>query len=152
MKKIVDMRNNTASTFEFDGRSVPAMGALHMSYPSYFESLKGTSEKLEGVSVSMRDVMSRSVSVKDFGAKGDGFSDDTYQIQSAIDYMVDNGGGVVNVPIGVYSVTSLTVYGNVSVVGESRSDSVIRSIGEVGALITLSGSECGLSDITVAAV
>ena len=44
-----------------------------------------------------------SVSVKDFGAVGDGVADDTAAIQSAIDAMsVAGGRGVVEVPSGVY--------------------------------------------------
>jgi hypothetical protein len=50
----------------------------------------------------MRDV----VSVKDFGAVGDGVADDTVAIQAAIDYVYSVNGGTVYLPAGAYKVTS----------------------------------------------
>ena len=44
------------------------------------------------------------VSVKNFGAKGDGTTDDTAAIQSAIDWVADLGGGDVIVPGGIYMI------------------------------------------------
>jgi hypothetical protein len=52
----------------------------------------------------LRDV----VSVKDFGAVGDGVTDDTAAIQAAID-TVGTTGGAVYVPAGVYLVSGLTI-------------------------------------------
>ncbi len=49
--------------------------------------------------------LAQTVSVKDFGAVGDGVVDDTAAIQDA----VDAGAGVVYLPIGTYSVGQLTV-------------------------------------------
>lgn len=40
--------------------------------------------------------------VKDYGAKGDGITDDVDAIQSAIDDCFKGGGGIVYIPIGVY--------------------------------------------------
>jgi hypothetical protein len=45
------------------------------------------------------------VSVTDFGAKGDGRTDDTKAVQSAID-SIPEAGGVVYVPVGVYRTTA----------------------------------------------
>jgi hypothetical protein len=42
----------------------------------------------------------RTVNVKDFGAKGDGMTDDTQAIQLAINSLT--GGGIVRVPAGTY--------------------------------------------------
>jgi len=42
------------------------------------------------------------VNVKDFGAVGDGVADDTAACQSAIDYVVAQGGGQVFFPFGTY--------------------------------------------------
>ena len=46
------------------------------------------------------------VSVKDYGAKGDGKTDDRMAIQAAIDAVNRVGGGIVNFPEGVYIVTA----------------------------------------------
>jgi hypothetical protein len=50
--------------------------------------------------------------VKRFGATGDGTTDDTSSIQSAIDACNAAGGGTVFAPPGTYSITSIIVPGN----------------------------------------
>ena len=45
--------------------------------------------------------------VKNFGAVGDGVTDDTRAIQSALDYAVDHGGGTVYFPNGLYRLATL---------------------------------------------
>jgi hypothetical protein len=48
-------------------------------------------------------------SVKEFGAKGDGTTDDTAAIQSAINTVQTAGGGTVFLPVGTYIVTDTLV-------------------------------------------
>ena len=58
------------------------------------------------------------VSVKDFGAVGDGVTDDTAAIQAAINSLVPFG-GIVHVPVGQYKVTApLLLKTGVSLVGD----------------------------------
>lgn len=45
--------------------------------------------------------------VKDFGAKGDGKTDDVPAIQKALDYIVDHGGGTLYFPNGHYRLVTL---------------------------------------------
>lgn len=45
--------------------------------------------------------------VKNFGAVGDGVTDDTRAIQAALDYAVDHGGGTVYFPNGLYRLATL---------------------------------------------
>lgn len=45
--------------------------------------------------------------VRDFGAKGDGRTDDTRAIQKAMDYLVDHGGGTLYFPNGKYRLATL---------------------------------------------
>lgn len=51
--------------------------------------------------------------VKNFGAKGDGFTLDTRSIQSAIDKAYQNKGGIVTVPSGTYCIGGLILKDNI---------------------------------------
>lgn len=58
------------------------------------------------------------VSVKDFGAEGDGITDDSAAIQAAMNYVTSLGGGIVLVPAGSYAVlTRLRPVSNVTLRG-----------------------------------
>lgn len=63
---------------------------------------------------------SERVNAKWFGAKGDGITDDTTSIQSAIDFTASIGGGTVYIPQGKYRTTStLYLKSNVAIEGDS---------------------------------
>lgn len=49
------------------------------------------------------------ISVKEFGAKGDGVTDDTVAIQSALDYAMTLGGGTVALPSGEYLISDTLI-------------------------------------------
>ncbi|MBT2701397.1 hypothetical protein J7E79_29515 [Bacillus sp. ISL-40] len=59
-------------------------------------------------------------SVKKYGAKGDGLTDDTNAFQKAINTVAKNGGGDVNIPAGTYILQPIFVKSNVNLVGENR--------------------------------
>lgn len=65
------------------------------------------------------------VSVKDYGAKGDGSTDDTTAIQAAI----NSGAKSVFVPSGVYLVNSLTMSGSVRLYGEYEQSEIKLNTG-----------------------
>lgn len=54
--------------------------------------------------------ISKNVNVRDFGATGDGTTDDRASIQSAIDYCASNGGGAVFFPEGTYLIGSINTF------------------------------------------
>ncbi|MGL4774534.1 MAG: glycosyl hydrolase family 28-related protein [Clostridium sp.] len=63
-----------------------------------------------------------SLSVKLFGAKGDGITDDSVSIQTTIDRVFDLGGGDVKLPPGVYKMpgeSTLTLRSGVSLIGNN---------------------------------
>jgi hypothetical protein len=59
------------------------------------------------VATTVQAKLRESVSVKDFGAVGDGVADDTAAIQAALDYVQTLKGGVVNIPAGTFKITSM---------------------------------------------
>lgn len=67
------------------------------------------------------------LNVKDFGAKGDGITDDTTAIQSAIT-QAETIGGTVYVPAGSYLVSTLTISkGGVTLLGDGFSSVILTS-------------------------
>ena len=62
------------------------------------------------------------MSVKEFGAKGDGVTDDYKAIMDTIDYVHSKGGGTVYFPFGVYAVsdTIRQTYSNITLKGMER--------------------------------
>ncbi|HEV2402807.1 MAG TPA: glycosyl hydrolase family 28-related protein [Candidatus Saccharimonadales bacterium] len=91
--------------------------------------------------------------VKDYGAKGDGSTDDTASIQSAINVVQTAGGGVVYFPAGTYLVTptsapALSITGaNTLLVGADRKASVLKKNGN-GIMLSMSGSSSDISGAT----
>lgn len=54
---------------------------------------------------SVQDKLREQVSVKDFGAKGDGIANDANAIRKAIEHIISIGGGTVIFPAGIYKCT-----------------------------------------------
>lgn len=69
------------------------------------------------VSTNVQAKLRESVSVKDFGAVGDGVTDDSAAIQAAIEAVRNSGGGVVNIPAGTFKANDLVLYTGISLVG-----------------------------------
>lgn len=68
------------------------------------------------VSTNVAAKLSETVSVKDFGAVGDGVTDDTAAIQAAIDHIESVNGGAVQIPQGTFSISStIEINGSVGV-------------------------------------
>jgi polygalacturonase len=80
-----------------------------------------------------QNIPSLVLSVKKFGAMGDGVTDDTQAIQSTINTLVAKGGGTVFFPMGTYKVLihpptsrALTIDQNITLKGEGTQKSVIK--------------------------
>lgn len=81
------------------------------------------------------DKLRETVSVKDFGATGDGTTDDTAAIRAAVDY-ANVAGGTVYFPAGTYLVGSapgIQVHSYVHLLGSGSGASVIRTNGNLTA-------------------
>jgi Ca2+-binding RTX toxin-like protein len=103
--------------------------------------------------------------VKDFGAKGDGRTDDTDAIQAAIDAAYKAGGGSVYLPAGEYRVSggdkssdgALMIKNNVYMAGAGMGETVIRLVDGWGRNVTgmirsANGEQThdyGISDLTL---
>jgi len=88
--------------------TVPALATSAGSSGVGFKQAATTS-----VSRTVQGKLRESISVMDFGAVGDGSSDDTAAIQAAIDYARSNLVGYVSLPAGTYKITKpLYLYGS----------------------------------------
>jgi len=97
------------------------------------------------------------VSVKDFGATGDGTTDDTATMQAAINYAVANGRDLF-IPDGTYIVNQLVYnsasYANMpSIYGAGRNQTIIKkkSGSTVGAMLTIGsfGATNFMANVTI---
>jgi hypothetical protein len=77
------------------------------------------------------------VSVKDnlFGASGDGTTLDKTAVQEAIDYVMNNGGGLVYFPVGTYPVYSIKLPPNITLAGAGDRQSILKAPDHVDLLI-----------------
>ncbi|MFZ3591241.1 right-handed parallel beta-helix repeat-containing protein [Bacillus sp. DJP31] len=66
------------------------------------------------------------LSVKDFGAYGDGLHDDTSSFQNAIDYLAEQGGGDLFIPAGTYDLHPIFLKSKVNLVGENRDRVILK--------------------------
>lgn len=67
-----------------------------------------------------------SISVKDYGARGDGTTVDTIAIQNTINICAAAGGGIVYLPSGTYIASGLVLATNISFRGAGKGVSVLK--------------------------
>jgi polygalacturonase len=88
--------------------------------------------------------------VKDYGAKGDGATDDTTKIQEAINSANTEGGGNVYVPnsVGAYMISTLTLPANVKL--ECAEGAELKQIASTnGHMLTITGSNVSFINMTL---
>jgi len=103
------------ATIEVVTISTLALGETDSSLTLYTPAGTGA------VQTTVQSKLRETVSVKDFGAVGDGVTDDTAAIQAAIDYAAPFG-ITVFIPAGTYSILTLSLpqqHGGIEIVGEA---------------------------------
>jgi hypothetical protein len=85
------------------------------------------------------------ISVKDFGAVGNGLTNDQPAIQDAINYAGSIGGGTVYMPAGVYRVDSSIIWGHNGIYlrGDGQGATVLKSTMVGYDTITIEGNDTG---------
>jgi hypothetical protein len=93
------------------------------------------------------------VSVKDFGAVGNGVVDDTAAIQAAISYVSSLGGGAIYFPAGIYSgYVLIDSVNNITLYGDGKGASTIYrplQIADGAAVISIKTTTTTASNITI---
>jgi hypothetical protein len=132
-------------------------GLANTSNPALGDALVGfrqsnASGNLTGaVGRTVHTKLQESVSVKDFGAVGNGVTDDTEAFILAI-ASVTAGGSRLYVPEGTYIITStLTVDGFVNIEGDGILNTVIKASGNFSAVLTFSPTAyyCYVSNLSI---
>jgi hypothetical protein len=97
--------------------------------------------------------MRETVSVKDFGAVGDGTNDDTLAIQAAINYLQNGSGGRLVFPVGTYYITATLTLGNATGSGSPNNTLApvsLEGLGAVSGVGYASPSNCAIIKSNVA--
>jgi hypothetical protein len=91
-----------------------------------FDLKNGGATPAGAVNRTIYEKLTDSISVKDFGATGNGATDDTAAIQAAVSSLTS--GGCVNIPAGVYLVSAaITIPNNVTVQGVGDSSQILAN-------------------------
>jgi hypothetical protein len=118
------------SYVETDGDTVTFTSGLHVGAEVKFTTTTTLSSGITdaslvtyeppftgSVTTTVEDKLAQYVSVKDFGAAGNGVADDTAEIQAALDYADTVNGCTVYFPTGIYLISNpLIVYGNTTII------------------------------------
>jgi hypothetical protein len=99
---------------------------------------------------SMDTIGWRVFSVRNYGATGNGSTDDTAAINAAIAAIVTAGRGCLYFPVGIYNCTTLSAIPDFTyVLGAGRAASLIRTTVATGTLLTVTGQYVKFQDIQI---
>ncbi|ELY6201998.1 hypothetical protein SNQ28_000680 [Cronobacter malonaticus] len=127
--KVVTGKGHSMAIYDAYGAQVDYIADVLKYDPDQFpQQLAGGDGSLVGVypQGNLKQAIT-SVSVDQFGAKGDGSTNDTAAIQAAIDWAFNNGGGVVRLGPKVYRAANLTLKPRVVIEGVTKETSMIMA-------------------------
>ncbi len=143
--------------------SAASWGLKKLTWANLKETLRTTLQYLSAatgaVTRSLFSKVGETVSVKDFGAVGDGSTDDTVAIQAAITAVGTAGGGVVFIPNGTYllSATLTITLAKTTIRGQSKGGTIITRATNYGSTFDFHGDsgtgallgDCGIESLTI---
>ena len=93
------------------------------------------------------------LNVLDFGAVGDGSTDDAAAIQAAIDSIDDGTGGIIHFPPGTYQLgATLTIaLGDITLAGSGRGNTILRASHSAGPVVRIKKSYSHVHDMSILA-
>lgn len=125
------------------GSTIEAITVENVGIPS--ANLVGYQPAGSGaVATDVQTKLRETVSVKDFGAVGDGVTDDTAAIQAALEAVDAAGGGVVLIPAGTYKANIVHTYDYVSLIGAGQATVIAPTS---GVCLTVQGITGGAGSI-----
>ena len=143
-----DIHTESDLSWKFNGTSWIALPT-----PSVAGNVVYTPAGTGAVATDVETKLRESVSVKDFGAVGDGVTDDTTSIQAAIDSAYLKGGGTVYLPVGRYMVSQIEVPQRVILQGDTAGFGAIYTNTDVAprgsVLFGITGTNADIVTITM---
>ena len=125
--------NVTADNQTFNGDEIKLNCTNPLTYKKptnlnrYFNSVKFKDSDDNNYDVLVYNKNFVTYNVKDYGAKGDGVTDDTNAIKSALNKLVGGIGGIIYFPTGTYLISNtIMIGGNVTICGDGVFNSNIK--------------------------
>jgi hypothetical protein len=106
------------------------------------------------VAGNLDDILARRINVLDFGVflaagqTGASATTNTNTLNGAIGAAAGAGGGAIDIPDGLFQITSITLPQNVTLVGQGRNATTLQST-FAGKVVTIGGSQAGLKNLSL---
>ena len=153
-----------SSTFTWDANGSPAMVAglvspndvtvsalwkIVVGEANLADTLASLGLGTPAGNVTLRSLYHRGIyNVIDYGADGNGVTDDSTAIQEALDAADDAGGGIVLVPAGTYRATNLHLYSHTTLLGDGGATIKMSANSTTNLLTALTETDVRIQGLT----